>query len=187
MATGLSDSSVTEVNVIGWYDDGEGHGEQKVTKVAAKAFSGYYNSTCKNITKVVMHENVTTLEHRVFMNCSELKTVIAPGVYVFNAETPDSDGRFHFANCGALENVILSSKVSGFAVRVFWHDNKEWVGETDLLFYEKVTLNINANNELLSKDVYLFDENATTAQTVQGKYWYFNDAGEIVKGENPVA
>jgi len=187
MATGLSDSSVTEVNVIGWYDDGEGHGEQKVTKVAAKAFSGYYNSTCKNITKVVMHENVTTLEHRVFMNCSELKTVIAPGVYVFNAETPNSDGRFHFANCGVLENVILSSKVSGFAVRVFWHDNKEWVGETDLLFYEKVTLNINANNELLSKDVYLFAENATTAQTVQGKYWYFNDAGEIFKGENPVA
>ena len=186
MATGLSDSSVTEVNVIGWYDDGV-HGEEKVTSVAAKAFSAHYNSTCKNITKVVMHENVTTLEHRVFMNCSKLKIVIAPGVYVFNAEAPDSDGRFHFANCGVLENVILSSKVSGFSVRVFWHDNKEWVGETDLLFYEKVTLNINPNNELLSKDVYLFAENATTAQTVQGKYWYFDDAGEIVKGENPVA
>ena len=174
-ATGLTDSSVTEINVIGWYDDGT-HGEQQVTKIGAKAF--YDND---KIVKAVIHENVKTMEHRAFMFCDKLTTVIAPGIVVFKSEADGSDGRFQFYECKSLTTVVLSSDIGGIQSRIFY-DDKDNRSTVDLLFYaDKTSLNIENNNHMLQGgniyNYYRYGETPTTA----GYWWTIDTNGDIVK------
>ena len=176
-AVGLTDATVTEINVIGWYDDGiEGHGEQQVTTLGAKAF--YDND---KIIKAVIHKNVTTMEHRVFMFCDKLTTVIAPGIVVFKSEADGSDGRFQFYECKSLTTVVLSSDIGGIQSRIFY-DDKDNRSTVDLLFYaDKTGLNIENNNHMLQGgniyNYYAYGETPTTA----GYWWTIDNNGEIVK------
>lgn len=102
--TGYTGSEET-LTVIGTYNDGI-HGVKKVAYIARNAFNGN-----KTIKKVILHENINSLEGSVFLGCTNLEYVSMIGITDLNYASPyGGAGRDNnFRNCFKLKTVVTST------------------------------------------------------------------------------
>ena len=154
------------VNVLGTWDDGT-NGEKPVTFVKYCAFD--QNPVIK---RVVLHENITSLDGGVFANCPNLEYVSMTGVADLNVTTlkelphkeiyPDNDFTNHnFMNCPKLKTVVVGKNFNvgnamfmttqGFAASVDIYTLA--TSEAD----GSITLNA-GNNATLTGNVYYYSE-----------------------------
>ena len=174
VASGLVNKNVSEIYIKGTHNGS--NGEDKVLGVKTGAFTGAlvgddpnnpysYN---KQIKKVVMHENVTTIYGTAFMNCRGLVEVVAPGVTTINS--------LNFAYDESLKVVILGN-VSGIPYRFFFNDTSV-SGQTDVFLMSKSESFTNGgDNALYSGSYYVYSKTPICGVAS----WYYNDNGEIVK------
>ena len=98
--------NVAEITILSKYNDGT-HGEKAVTYVAELAFA---DNTI--ITKVILPDNVRSLDGGVFQGCVNLEYVAMTGVenldYNGSASGYGTDRGNNFMNCTALKYVILN-------------------------------------------------------------------------------
>ena len=162
---GYTGSSET-VNVLGTWDDGT-NGEKPVTFVKYCAFD--QNPVIK---RVVLHENITSLDGGVFANCPNLEYVSMTGVADLNVTTlkelphkdiyPDNDFTNHnFMNCPKLKTVVVGKNFNvgnamfmttqGFAASVDIYTLA--TSEAD----GSITLNA-GNNATITGNVYYYSE-----------------------------
>ena len=156
------------VNVLGTYNDGE-HGEKAVTFVKNCAFGN--NDAIK---KVILHENITTLDGSVFANCSNLEYVEMKGVTELKRVTlhslahkeiyPDNDFTDNnFLNCGKLTILVVGKNFTVGDGMFKIHNQPTMTACVNI--YTAATsasdgmLNLNAaNNALLTGNIYYYSE-----------------------------
>ncbi len=174
---GLKDTSLQNVYVSAYYDDGV-HGKLPVRYVRNSAF--YKNETVKNI---ILPETVTEVRGATFARCLNLKKVVMPGVKFLPAiDEPQYNYLMNvFNNCQGLECVVVGA---GFVNEALSFRNLSFTGNekgtVDIYVYadntDGVVLMSGSNaskNHLLSGNAYAYDENAIYCE----EFWHYDDNG----------
>ncbi len=173
----------TEIKILSQYDNGM-NGLKSVTRIGDEAFA--LNT---HITKIILPKSVTSIGQRAFMHCSNLKTLIAPGVVVFEYLGNDTQQTFQFSYCYALEEVVLSTEITSIPDRVFYVDRDvdndgllDDANKTDIFLDgdEEKIMSIKSYNDLWTKNVYLYNPNISTGGK-HGYWWKWKN--DVVNGE----
>ena len=176
--TGFVSAGDAEINVLAFYNDGT-NDRHPVVRIHDQAFRN--DSKNNGITKITLPESVTALGQRAFMWCTQLVTVIAPGVVTFERETGTDKSYFQFYECKALETVVLSGEITTIPDQVFMDGTvTAGNGKVDILIKgstNKITSIGESGNQELTENVYVYND---STGLVHGYYWY-EENGEIVK------
>ena len=155
------------VNVLGTWNDGT-NGEKQVTFIKYRAFDGN-----KIIKRVILHENITSLDGGVFANCPNLEYVSMIGITNLKITTlqelphksiygTTNDYTNHnFMNCPKLTTVVVGKNFTvGDAMFMSTHGDTAHVNIYTLATGESdgtITLNTD-QNALLTGNIYYYSE-----------------------------
>jgi hypothetical protein len=144
-----------------------------VTSIRDSAFRG-----CSGLTEIVIPEGITSISNYAFYWCSNLTSITIP-------DSVTSIGERAFEGCSSVTEIIIPANITSIGKYVF-----EECSNLTNVYYLGTEDNWNAlnvaylyNNTLIDNICYYAEEQPTKA----GKYWHYNENGEIEIWESPVA
>ena len=179
--SGLVDQSLTEVRITATYNDGV-HGELPVKYIGKGAFSG--NNT---ITKVFATETLTELRGTAFSNCTNLKTVVIPGVKCLADITGVGNywTRENFNYCSSLTKIVVGEGFKAYGINFRGNSGGKIAiyicGSTRISSTQLWIDSIYGHNALISEAIYAYD---ATGLLDDYKYWHYNVNGEPVHNKH---
>ena len=136
------------VNVLGEYNDGT-NGTKPVSYVVDKAFESN-----RHVTKIILPENVTVVGGYAFFGCTNLETVIMPGVI-------ETTGINVFCRSPKVTTVVVNPNAH-FYRKTFITDTADYTPSLDLCIYGTEN-NITMSENNMVANVYYLKADPTAA------------------------